>query len=272
MDRLVEPFAGSAAVTLAVAHAGLAHDFAISDGLQPLADLWSAIVKEPQRILTAYDALWHEQVGQQREYYLHVRKRFNDDRDPADFMFLMARCVKGAIRFNTDGDFNQSADHRRMGMRPVVLRKQICGAHSLLRGRTTVTCSDYADILNQVRSQDVVYMDPPYQGVSGSEDQRYYEQLDLNRFVSELESLNQRDIRYIVSFDGFLGNQEYGTPLPTHLNLKRLLVAAGRSTQATLSGRSDKTVESLYVSANLAMEIKHTSNKPERERQLVFFQ
>ena len=43
-QRLVEPFAGSAAISLAVAHRKLADRFLINDAHAPLVDLWREII------------------------------------------------------------------------------------------------------------------------------------------------------------------------------------------------------------------------------------
>lgn len=95
-------------------------------------------------------------------------------------------------------------------------------------------------------------MDPPYQGVCGNRDQRYLPRIDHDEFYIELEKLNERNIRYVISYDGRTGNKEYGQPMPDSLKLKCIELRAGRSTQATLLGRSDITYESLYLSPNLS--------------------
>ena len=53
----------------------------------------------------------------------------------------------------------------------------------------------------------------------------------------ELETLNHKNVRYLVSYDGRLGNRSYGKPLPAKLNLTLVEIEAGRSSQATLLGR-----------------------------------
>src|SRR5437588_10922330 len=62
--------------------------------------------------------LWLEQAGQEREYYDQVRDRFNESNEPHHFLYLLARCVKAAVRYNGEGKFNNSPDNRRLGMRP----------------------------------------------------------------------------------------------------------------------------------------------------------
>src|SRR5712691_2056567 len=45
--RLYEPFAGSAAITIAAARAGLAGEYIISDSLAPLIQIWHQVISSP---------------------------------------------------------------------------------------------------------------------------------------------------------------------------------------------------------------------------------
>ena len=49
---------------------------------------------------------------------------------------------------------------------------------------------------------------------------------------------------FLLSYDGQMGARHYGEPLPAELGLRRVLLDAGRSSQATLSGRAERTLES----------------------------
>jgi DNA adenine methylase len=249
---LYEPFAGSAAVSLAAARYGRAERFHLNDSLRPLMELWRQAVDEPAPLADGYEQLWAGQGDDPRAFYDAVRRRFNERPTPAALLFLLARCVKNAVRFNAEGAFNQSPDNRRRGTRPARMRRHLLDAHRLLGGRTTVSATDYAAVLRRPGPRDLVYMDPPYQGTSGPRDPRYHEPLDRERFVAELRALRSRGVPFLISFDGRCGDRTYGAPLPDDLGLTRLDVAAGRSSQATLSGRTDQTVESLYLSPELA--------------------
>lgn len=250
--RLYEPFAGSAAITLAAAHAGLADRFVLSDSLPPLAEIWRCILEAPATLADAYERLWHEQLADPLRYYDQVRARFNRDGDPARLLFLLARCVKNAPRFNQQGEFNQSPDRRRLGMHPVKMRRELLGAAQLLRGRTEVFCLDFEEALRPAGEHDLVYLDPPYEGVTRGEDRRYHQGVERERLVRVLAELNCRGVPYLLSYDGRCGSRTYGSDLPAHLQLTRLELPAGRSSQATLVGRVEMTVESLYLSPALA--------------------
>lgn len=252
--RLVEPCCGSAAVSLAALHAGKVRAVHLNDSFAPLAGLWRAIVDEPVRLAAAYERVWRGQLADPRRGYDRVRDRFNRDGDPARLLYLLARCVKSAVRFNAAGAFNQSPDRRRLGTQPARMRASILGAGALLAGRATVTAGDYAAVLAGAGPGDIVYLDPPYQGTSGPRDQRYHQPLDLDRFVGELARLVERDVPVIVSFDGRCGERRYGAALPARLGLRHIELAAGRSTQATLLGGAARTFESLYVSPQLVLQ------------------
>lgn len=254
---LYEPFAGSAAITIAAAVNHLAGRYHINDLNKPLMDLWREIIEHPEDIASKYRELWLAQLDDPKSYYIGVRDEFNRTGKPELFLYLLARCVKGSVRYNSRGEFNQSADNRRKGMKPQTMRLHVLGASSLLQSKTEVAAVDYREILDMASPEDIVYMDPPYQGVCGNRDPRYFGGVDVTLFVDALDKLNQRGIRYLVSYDGRTGDKTYGKVLPEELSLTLIELYAGRSSQATLLGRKDTTIESLYVSPALADELSH---------------
>ena len=107
---LIEPFAGSAAITLAAAARGLAARYVINDLNTPLVDLWKTIVESPEKLAGQYEGLWRTQHEGRREYYDKVREDFNRTGRPDYLLYLLARCVKASVRYNANGEFNQSPD------------------------------------------------------------------------------------------------------------------------------------------------------------------
>jgi DNA adenine methylase len=262
--RLVEPFAGSAAISLAAAYRQLAGKFWINDAHSAIIDLWRSIINDPEGLANKYQSLWKSQLGREREYYDSIRAKFNETHKPEFFLYLLARCVKAAIRYNGDGDFNNSPDNRRKGAHPKTMRDRIMGAAELLRDRTTVSALDYRKVLADCESDDLIYMDPPYQGVCMNRDNRYCPKIDHAEFCDALASLNKKGCRFVVSYDGRTGTKVYGERLPNSLNLAHIEVHAGRSTQATLLGRDHDTFESLYLSPALV-----SASSAKRRKQLT---
>jgi DNA adenine methylase len=252
IDRLFEPFAGSAALTLAASNARVASRYVIADSLGPLVELWRGIIDDPERVAVDYERIWAAQHDDSRRHFLEVRDEFNESGDPPSLLYLLARCVKNSPRFNRHGRFNQSADHRRTGMNPRKMRREIEGACRLLRGATTTACGDFEAMLADARPCDLAYLDPPWEGTSTGVDRRYHESLPRERLIAALDDLNRRGVPGLLSYDGSHGDKTYGAPLPDELEALRIELHAGRSSQATLNGRSAMTVESLYVSRQLA--------------------
>lgn len=255
VQRVVEPFAGSAAFSIACAARGRSKEFWLNDYNKPLSELLGLIINQPENISDFYRATWRGEGDDPLEHYYRVREDFNRTNDARLLLYLLARCVKGSVRYNSEGLFNQSPDKRRLGTRPETMRENIQAVSMLMRGKTIVTAQDYRDVLANCRDTDVVYMDPPYQGVCGERDSRYLSGIMFDDFVAALDQLNQRGVHYVISYDGRLGDQTYGQLLPDYLNLTLVEIEAGRSSQATLLGRQDVTFESLYLSEALSENV-----------------
>lgn len=270
IDRWYEPFAGSAAMTIWAASKGVANRYIISDALVPITELWTAIIEQPTDTSARYRTVWEGQSKGGTGYFNEVRSRYNDDRDPVDLLYLICRCVKNAVRFNRAGRFTQSHDKRRLGMRPEKMEVAIAEASRLLRGKTEVRAGDWLQTTADAGENDFIYMDPPYLGTTIGRDKRYAEQLELDRLTIGLADLLARRIRFALSYDGMTGEKTYGPPLPSELGLTRLLLHAGKSSQSTLSGRSEETVESLYLSPGLAEPADGIIRRQERQQSFAF--
>jgi DNA adenine methylase len=248
---VLEPFAGSAALTLAAASRGLAHAYVVGDSLAPLVAIWDQVLMAPDTLAGEYERVWRGQLHEGgAAHYARIRREFNDGGDPAKLLYLLARCVKNAPRFGPLG-FNQAPDHRRRGMHPERMRRAITGAAGILAGRTTTFVGEAEECLADATPEDLVYLDPPWQGTTEGADKRYHQGFDRSRLEDLLARLNARRVPWILSYDGRSGARTYGERLPADLWGARLELAAGRSSQSTLAGRAEHTVESLYVSPEL---------------------
>jgi DNA adenine methylase len=117
------------------------------------------------------------------------------------------------------------------------MKAELFAAHRILAGRCQAVHADFLPLFQRAREGEFFYLDPPYQGTSQGRD----------RMMEALTILNEKRIPFILSYDGSCGERRYGDPLPATL-AHRILLDAGRSSQATLNGRDDVTIESLYVS------------------------
>ncbi len=259
--RLLEPFAGAAGVSIAAVLKGRANHIVLNDINEPLMRLWEIIIESPETIASEYEGVWKAQLGRERKYYDAVRAKFNEKHEPHCLLYLLARCVKASVRYNSEGEFNQSPDNRRLGMNPDTMRRHILTASRLLKGKTAITVGDYQQTLDSAQPGNVVYMDPPYQGVCMNRDPRYISLLGFDAFTMSLRGLNDRQISFILSYDGKTGGKSYGRPMPDDLDLVHIEIDAGRSSQATLLGRDHITYESVYLSPALTKRIGITNKR-----------
>lgn len=258
-DRLVEPFAGMAAITIAVSRQERAKAYIINDLNAPLVGVLQSAIESPAELVSNYSEIWNEQFSFPQgsiEHFYKIREDFNQGKQtPANMLYLLARCVKGSVRYGSNGNFNQSPDKRRNGTSPKTLKPNVYAISYYLKGRTEFMSKDYREVLEMCRPGDIVYMDPPYQGVSNMRDSRYFSGIDFQDFVEALRSLNRRGIDFLVSYDGKCGDKKYGEDLPPDLSLHKILLKAGLSSQSLLLGKKEITYEALYVSQGLRQYI-----------------
>ena len=254
-NRLIEPFSGMVAVSIATAIENRADAYIINNLNAPLISMLQEAIEEPSKLVNDYRKIWDEQFSYKEGHVKHfyfVRDRFNDGEEiPANLLYLIARCVKGSIRYSGNGNFNQSPDKRRHGTHPDTLEQNLHVISKLLKGKSSFYALDYRDVFEMVQPGDLVYMDPPYQGVTKAKDNRYLSGVSFDEFVEAVKILKAKRVAYLISYDGTCGDKEYGKDLPKSLGCKKILLNAGLSSQATLLGRRSTTFEALYISEYL---------------------
>lgn len=256
--RIIEPFAGTGAVSIFAASHNICKEFVLNDINTPLVQMMKLCIEEPEMLVNEYSQIWQGQFAEDQnniDYFFKIRDEFNEGkRDAGRMLFLLARVVKGAVRYNTQGFMNQSCDKRRYGTKPGIIEYNAYRISQLLKGKTEFYSVDYKELLDMVKIGDLVYLDPPYQGTSNKEntrDNRYIQGVEFDEFVEVLVELNKKKIDYIVSYDGMTGDRKIGRTLPSYLKLTHMYINAGPSAQATLNGKNETTYESLYLSKNL---------------------
>src|SRR5437870_498247 len=87
MPRLVEPFAGTAAVSIACAARARAKRYWLNEFNAPLAELLTLMINEPEKLARAYATIWSHQEPDTLEHYYRIREDFNRTRDPKLFLY-----------------------------------------------------------------------------------------------------------------------------------------------------------------------------------------
>jgi DNA adenine methylase len=145
--RLVEPFSGMAAISIAAASENRAETYYINDLNAPIIGLLRNAINTPDELIEKYSDIWNEQFSfpaGHLEHYYHVRNRYNEgEHSPEIMLYLLARCVKGAVRYGRNGNFNQSPDKRRNGTNPQNVSKNVRQISAILKGSVLFSAVDY---------------------------------------------------------------------------------------------------------------------------------
>lgn len=214
------------------------------DVIPELIQLWIVIRDRPELTAKEYELRWKRLQNEGHTAYYEIRDSFNTTRNPHDFLFLSRTCVNGLIRFNKNGDFNNSLHHTRPGIAPERLSKLIYQWNYYIQDITFVV-GDYRQTLETAKAGDLAFLDPPYNGTKG----RYIPiDFDFEEFYIELERLNHIGVRWVLTFDGVAGIRAYEATIPPHLYNVQLGLPTGNSPFTKLMKTSlDSVVESVYL-------------------------
>lgn len=182
-ETYYEPFVGGGALmpfaksTKAIA----------SDIIPELINLWNAIKISPINVADEYSIRWHRLQNEGPAVYYEIRDHFNATKNYYDFLFLTRTCVNGLIRYNKNGEFNNSFHLSRPGINPKTLKNIIIKWSDTIQHFEFINV-DYRECLSTVKKGDFVFLDPPYGGTKN----RYTKtDFNLNDFYLELERLNR---------------------------------------------------------------------------------
>jgi DNA adenine methylase len=174
-DRWIEPFCGSCVVALNIQpKKALLADTNIHI-IQFYRDIQSRALT-PGGVKEFLTEQGEKLRTKGENHYYEIRGRFNDSashpggetQNSYDFLFLNRACFNGVMRFNQKGYFNVPFCRKTERFSPAYITKIV----NQVRTIATVIHSsdwvfealDFQKILNQAKSGDLIYADPPYIG------------------------------------------------------------------------------------------------------------
>lgn len=240
--------------------------FVCSDINNDLISLWNIIKYDPIELYSHYKKLWEEMNlhsdnddrSYRRDYFNKVRSRFNYNKDPKDFLFIMRTTTNGMPRYNKNGEFNNSFHITRNGIKPKSLYDIIMDWSILLnKYNVEFRCCSYEEIVTT--KNDFIYMDPPYAKTSGM----YYGAIEIDKLFSFLREHVCCD--YLLSFDGISGCDDNTYNVPQDLYDKHLYIKSGNSSFKRTLGKSNDSIvyESLYIKGTTYREKELKESKYE---------
>lgn len=155
--RLIEPFVGSAALSLALDFDA----YLLNDTNPDLIGLFHTLKKEKQAFIDFARSFFTADNNKEECYY-KLRAKFNASQDLAErsalFVYLNRHAFNGLCRYNSKGAFNVPFGRYTAPYFPEVEMQGFIAKSD----RIELLCGDFQIALNMASTDDVVYCDPPY--------------------------------------------------------------------------------------------------------------
>lgn len=247
IDTYYEPFCGGCSVLRQLLESGIkVNKFVCSDINEGLIELWNVIKNDPYSLSQTYKEQWEElncdnDIKRQKAFYNKIRKRFNEEKSPFDFMFLNRTCYNGLIRYNSKGEFNSPFHINRPGIEPNKLHNIIYEWSDIINEKNVdFKLQEYNCV--KPNENDFMYLDPPYYNTKGM----YYDWFDEENFFKWLIYIK---CQWVLSYDGKSGKEDNTYEVPKDLYDKHIYLKSGNSSFKRIK-ETDKNAmvfESLYI-------------------------
>lgn len=184
--------------------------------------------------------------------YYEIRQQYNDyidrneysDKRTIIFYWITRTCFNGLIRYNPKTNHFNASFHvgGRFGITPNELQSVFeswgCIIDSFIKNGGTIEFvnKSYNDVICDAKEGDVVYMDPPYENTTGM---YFCKELDTKYFWNVLSKLNDRKVKWLLSYDGISGNNDLTADVP-NLYIRHEYVNAGHSSFKKLKSKTTK--------------------------------
>jgi len=157
-QRLIEPFVGAGAISLACHF----ERYLVNDANPDLISVWTSLKYRPAEFIRSANILFSPEYWSQNAY-LRVREEFNLETDRFEravrLIYLNRFGFNGLYRVNRVGRFNVPYGYpAKMPTFPA----ETLELAARKMGASDVRCGGYRHIIEMAGSGDVVYCDPPY--------------------------------------------------------------------------------------------------------------
>lgn len=200
----IEPFIGGGAMLFFMLQKFSNIKKAVINDVNPnLIKAYSVIKSSPECLIQALRAIQKEYLGiekeeKRKEFYLEVRKRFNEgnlsDIDTTMyFIFLNRTCFNGLFRVNSKGEFNVPFGKYK---NPTICDAGTIYADSQLLQKVEIISGDFEQTEQYVSENTFIYFDPPYRPLDATSSFNSYakeafnddEQIRLKKYFDRLAS------------------------------------------------------------------------------------
>ena len=197
--RLLEPFAGSCAVSLNTDYPA----YWLNDVNPDLINLYQVLQKQGHAFIDYCHSFFTPKNNTSQKYY-SLREQFNKEKSPetkaALFLYLNRHGYNGLSRYNAGGEFNVPFGRYR---KPYFPEKEMVFFYEKFKN-AVFTCLDFEKMMESAETGDVIYCDPPYIPLSETSNFTSYSaggfgKKEQERLAKAAERLAKRGIETIIS-------------------------------------------------------------------------
>lgn len=202
-------FAGGASVALKFEN--LFSKVIINDKNVELKHVYNAIKEKPRELI---DLLGFHESNHSKDYFYKIREMdrmepYNKDNfveKAARTIYLNKTCYNGLFRVNSKGYFNVPLGRQK--------KISIFDENNILElskvfKKFTILNEDFSVVLDQCKSGDVVYLDPPYDKINSSSFVQYnaiaFDEFDQRRLVVLIDKLTEKGV-YVIASNSYTEN------------------------------------------------------------------
>jgi len=161
--RLIEPFAGSAAVFLNTDY----EKYLINDNNPDLIHLYNLLKSDGADFIKKCRYYFTPRFNNEEQYY-KLRQKFNDTSDiykrAVLFVYLNRHGYNGLCRYNLKGGYNVPFGRYKA---PYFPEKEMLFFHEKAQ-KAEFILSSFEEVIQSAKKGDVIYCDPPYVALSPS--------------------------------------------------------------------------------------------------------
>jgi len=247
-----EPFAGGGSIFMELLQSDIKIErYIISDVNKELIEVYLTIKENPYYLIHTYkkhyDNFNSGDIQYRKDYFDKVRNEFNISKKPEDFYWIMRTTTNGMPRYNKKGEFNNSCHFSRPGMNPTEVENNVMKWSQIFFEKSVEFYNISYELLssgflvdNEIRQDDLIYCDPPYENTKGM----YFGNFNNQDFIKWLNTIKSK---WILSYDGKVNEDKVNHIAPNYKRHEYLI--SGNSSFRRVIGNSNDSIisESLYL-------------------------
>jgi DNA adenine methylase len=243
-----------------------------------LIGIWNMLKNNRQELFDYYVSQYNEIIRRgdiartQTDDELEITKRMStlyyENRDKMNnlpvgceeriklFYWITRTCFNGLIRYNPKGKFNASYHvAARNGISPDELQKTFDAWSNVMNDiDIEFICDSYDNVISNAKEGDLIYMDPPYENVTGMYFAKPFNNKDLFNIIREI---NKKNIKLCMSYDGKSGSTDYTSlSVPEDLFIQHIYINSGHSSFKKLKSKTVGTDNKAMLYDSLYMNYK----------------